>query len=107
MFKHTQGPWTFYQKPSKPDNDGIIEIGKIGAKNIDIITNMPDVFNEFKDEAIANARLMATAPEMLSALVRFNSTLPEKISGEMCVTIEMLEAIAMIRSVIIKATEKV
>lgn len=66
MSKHTQGSWKV---------DGITELciydvdsRFIGLASITSIKGSNDTYNEAYEEAKANARLMAAAPELLEAL---------------------------------------
>lgn len=60
MSKHTPGPWSFYDD----SNDGrtnrieIVAIGKTVAR----------IYHSVPDEDLPNARLIATAPDLLEAL---------------------------------------
>jgi len=67
MSKHTEGPWKV---------DGITELciydvdsRFIGLASITSIKGSNDTYNEAYEEAKANARLMAAAPELLEALM--------------------------------------
>lgn len=62
--KHTEGPWEF--RELSPFDDGL---GYISADGRDIIHS--GVLDLSKDENLANARLIAAAPDLLAALELF------------------------------------
>jgi len=61
--KHTRGPWYFYTEP-QPNGCPIV-----GARGL-MVAMLAHTVNqvEQKEEALANARLIAAAPELLAAL---------------------------------------
>lgn len=54
----------------------------------------------FGAEHLKAKQLLVTAPEMLEAIEYFDAQLPTTISGQLCVTMEMLGAIARLKTVI-------
>lgn len=61
--KHTPGPWTFYTEP-QPNGCPIV-----GSRGLMIAMLAHSVlYSEQKNEAIANARLIAAAPDLLEAM---------------------------------------
>ena len=63
MSKHTPGPWSFYTEP-QPNGCPIV-----GAKGLMIAQLAHSInYNDQAETAIANARLIAAAPELLEAL---------------------------------------
>ncbi len=62
--KHTPGPWRHYTRP-QPNGCPIV-----GTENGLMVAMMAHTVNqpEQADEAIANARVVSTAPELLDAL---------------------------------------
>jgi len=62
--KHTSGPWTFYTEP-QPNGCQIVGSRGIMVAMLAHSVNYPDQ----KEEALANARLIAAAPELLEALI--------------------------------------
>ena len=63
MSKHTPGPWSFYTEP-QPSGCPIV-----GAKGLMIAQLAHSInYNDQAETAIANARLIAAAPELLEAL---------------------------------------
>ncbi len=94
--KHTPGPW-------KTDGDEII-LSSDGR-------NLADVWTEFaaipRDEAVANARLIAAAPELLEALPALIVIALDSLDGMDAETREECERdIAKARAAIAKATGK-
>jgi enterochelin esterase-like enzyme len=75
--KHTPGPWRH-----NPDNTGMNDDGRIMA-GITVIAT--DVYGRTDDEGIANARLIAAAPELLEAAkeAQCSCTLRERASGHL------------------------
>lgn len=63
MSKHTPGPWRFYTDP-QPNGCPIVGTGGLMVAQLAHSINYP----EQRDTAIANARLIAAAPELLEAL---------------------------------------
>lgn len=65
--KHTPGPWRFYTEP-QPNGCPIVGNGHgLMLAMLAHSVNYPDQ----RDEANANARLIAAAPELLEALARY------------------------------------
>ena len=63
--KHTPGPWRFYTEP-QPNGCPIVGNGRgLMLAMLAHSVNYPDQ----RDEANANARLIAAAPELLEALI--------------------------------------
>ena len=63
MSKATPGPWSFYTEP-QPNGCPIV-----GAKGLMIAQLAHSInYNDQAETAIANARLIAAAPELLEAL---------------------------------------
>jgi hypothetical protein len=60
MKQHTPGPWSFEEL------NGILEI--IDETGLGTIAQLLTIESGISEEDIANARLIATAPEMLDAL---------------------------------------
>lgn len=83
---HTPAPWTFH---SDADLKNRIEVGKAywfnGSKGETILTAVHDSFSRVAtDEAEANARLIAAAPELLAALIAFrDAKSPEEFTAAM------------------------
>jgi hypothetical protein len=72
MSKHTPGPWTLFQDQSVKHYAGI-EAGKLSIVSIgypELIPSMDDsgVHGRTEEEALANAYLIAAAPDLLEAL---------------------------------------
>jgi hypothetical protein len=72
MSKHTPGPWTLFQDQSVRHYAGI-EAGKLSIVAIgypELIPAMDDsgVHGRTEEEALANALLIAAAPDLLEAL---------------------------------------
>jgi hypothetical protein len=72
MSKHTPGPWTLFQDQSVRHYAGI-EAGKLSIVSIgypDELNPIDDsgVHGNTEDEALANAYLIAAAPDLLEAL---------------------------------------
>lgn len=61
--KHTPGPWRFYAEP-QPNGCPIVGTGGLMVAQLAHSINHP----EQRDTAIANARLIAAAPDLLEAL---------------------------------------
>lgn len=60
--KHTPGPWDFYTKP-QPNGCPIV-----GARGLMVAMLAHSInYEDQKQEAIANARLISAAPELLEA----------------------------------------
>ena len=81
MSKHTAGPWRLSTR--KPDLDGVNVCFEIDADNrINIASGQsqehigPDSICE--DECVANARIIAAAPELLEALRGFVAEFGDK-----------------------------
>jgi hypothetical protein len=79
--KHTPGPWAVLI-----DNDTIDIVSNAGTQSIPVADMMFDEVQTFApviDEAIANARLIASAPDLLEALIELadvsDDNLEEKI----------------------------
>lgn len=70
MTKHTPGPWTFLEADYLAEASGPFTIG--GGPNNDDIANVYSRENATvsisDEEAIANARLISAAPDMVEAL---------------------------------------
>ena len=63
MSKHTPGPWSFYTEP-QPNGCPIV-----GAKGLMIAQLAHSInYNDQAETAIANARLISAAPDLLEAL---------------------------------------
>lgn len=62
--KHTPGPWRFYTEP-QPNGCPIIGVGH--GMMVAMLAHTVKQEDQ-KDEAIANARLISAAPELLGAL---------------------------------------
>lgn len=85
MSEHTPGPWEIESIDSAPD-DHLRIMGRpvwpctrFGAKGVWDIASVNELGDENVDEQIANARLIAAAPDMLEAL---RAILPGKLCGE-------------------------
>lgn len=62
--KHTPGPWDFYTKP-QPNGCPIV-----GARGLMVAMLAHSInYEDQKQVAIANARLISAAPELLEALI--------------------------------------
>lgn len=96
--KHTPGPWSAENQGMNP-SDYDIEIRTQDGSRL-----IASVHEQYM-ASMSNARLMAAAPEMYEALVFFNAQLPKpgELTPEICVTMEMIKAIAMMRLAIEKA----
>lgn len=67
MSAHTKGPWTFSTAP-QPNGCPIV-----GARGLMVAMLAHSIHHaDQKDEALANARLIAAAPDLLEALQAFN-----------------------------------
>lgn len=103
--KHTPGPWRFYTEP-QPNGCPIV-----GAQGLMIAMLAHTVHqSDQKETALANARLIASSPQMLNAL---NVALKafEAISDEMTVGERytnagqyLIDALMPVREAIVKAT---
>lgn len=65
--KHTKGEWKLMERPSNISNS--IGVESNGERH----TRLEDYTNN-KDEAAANAKLIAAAPELLEALMNLTNT---------------------------------
>jgi hypothetical protein len=79
--KHTPGPWEIESIDSAPD-DHLRIMGRpvwpctrFGVKGVWDIASVNELGDENVDEQIANARLIAAAPDMLEALREARTTL--------------------------------
>ena len=102
MTAHTPGPWT--------NDDGLVNGLEtrnrgLGKPSLDIF-DVADWPNELREEAMANANLIAAAPDMLAALVNAMAMadvdLKENRSGR---TDDCAKAYAMCAAAVAKATE--
>ena len=76
--KHTQGPWKLVGSTTVSDADQSVGIANVSTYSIG------------EDEAAANARLIAAAPELLEALKDYESALIRRIiRKDGSVTLEM------------------
>ena len=71
--KHTPGPWRTRKSESEAPDDFVVMADKTGESICDCTAGNPYMSEE---EALANARLIATAPEMLLALKEIIEELP-------------------------------
>lgn len=64
---HTPGPWTVYTEPNCVDGNGepIIPVHAPSGRHLQVVA---DTYGSTTETREANARLIATAPEMLEAL---------------------------------------
>jgi hypothetical protein len=71
MSNHTPGPWKVVHSESKPAFNvvGAIWGGKYKIARCPYVPNMPEP--DYSDEALANARLISAAPELLQACIDF------------------------------------
>lgn len=93
MSKHTPGPWSFAPPADKSDPGGLAVEGKDGAFIADL----------WGDNQVADARLIAAAPEMLEALneaVTNGEWSEGEQCGDWCISMAVYETL---RDAIIKA----
>lgn len=77
--QHTAGPWTFGTRDSDCDNAGLATVWGIPTlptedgkgQQYGIISAPKPCYECGEDERLANARLMAAAPELLAALSEY------------------------------------
>jgi hypothetical protein len=103
MSAHTPGQWV-----AKHAEDGCGDIGIVGGDGV-----VAECFNEIrkarenaKDECLANARLIAAAPDLLAALQEL-STAADNLDPQAGVPIgyqRLLDAVSAADAVILKAT---
>ena len=89
--KYTPGPWRFYAEP-QPNGCPIVGTGGLMVAQLAHSINYP----EQRDTAIANARLIASAPELLEALIAVDDFIRGKP--------EAVEPFGIVRAAIAKAT---
>jgi hypothetical protein len=102
--KHTPAPWVLTIKPAEHDADfTVAEIEQPrSVKYRGAVTRMQSaehIYGIGRDELIANARLIAAAPEMLEALI-----LAEIAADPTATADERAKAKSAIRAAITKAT---
>ena len=91
--KHTPGPWRFYTEP-QPNGCPIVGNGRgLMLAMLAHSVNYPDQ----RDEANANARLIAAAPELLEAL-------QDMLILHAGISDDMVETLTRARAAIAKAT---
>lgn len=102
MTTHTPGPWYYRQFSIRDAMVDTVHIGDWG--NHKLIMQFGPTAPFSNDECAANARLIATAPELLGACqaVDFDCNDDNKYAGGYIIN---LEAAKMVRAIIIKATE--
>lgn len=71
MAKHTPGPWVYFAKLSGSENHKGFNLAAEYGKWLGDLTPMNNEDGDPSEEAIANARLIAAAPELVEALERF------------------------------------
>jgi len=74
MSKHTPGPWIVYAGDEW--TDGIVTLEGYNAGGEPMYWTVAS-YNRRRDEAEANARLIAAAPDMLNALLDLVALLPD------------------------------
>lgn len=95
--KHTPGPWRFYTEP-QPNGCPIVGNGRgLMLAMLAHSVNYPDQ----RDEANANARLIAAAPELLDALQWLVDLMPDP---ELDIDTVQREQVIKAKAVIAKAT---
>jgi hypothetical protein len=65
--KHTRGPWRF---STEPQPNGCPIVGNARGLMVAVLAHSIN-YNSQREEALANARLIAAAPELLDALEAF------------------------------------
>ena len=68
MNTHTPGPWTYDRDLMVRADAGKVEVCEVFARLFDRMLCLSDDRVRYNEEATANARLIATAPDMLEAL---------------------------------------
>jgi hypothetical protein len=93
MSQHTKGPWSFY---THPQPNGCPVVGGDGV----MVAMLAHSVSEYgqKEEALANARLIAAAPELLTWLKWASKRLPEDVKQswqyeELCKTLAKAEVV--------------
>lgn len=74
--KHTPGPWSFYTEP-QPNGCPVVGSKGLLVCMLGHSVRMPDQ----KETALANARLIAAAPELLEACQTFSEWLRREEAG--------------------------
>ncbi|MER0570982.1 hypothetical protein AAA539_20005 [Pseudomonas aeruginosa] len=103
MSKHTPGPWVRCAKSPKIIMSGSIIEGYEGYMIGSVTGNDNSGFYAAEDEAEANARLMAAAPEMLGALQHIEEYW-NRDSNEQAMTDALWHIIETAQAAIAKAT---
>jgi hypothetical protein len=67
---HTPSPWYVYDNYCKDDKEQLLGISKTGYSDIAKVHTPHDISDRHMDEARANARLIAAAPDLLDMLDR-------------------------------------
>ena len=72
MNKHTPGPWTIPQGPYSPRPNVYKEVQQITEGDLQIaqVNISSESFKVLREECLANAKLIAAAPDLLSACYR-------------------------------------
>jgi hypothetical protein len=100
MTQHTPGPWEQYGSVVYSVNGVICELSEPRAYDI-VRHEAVDIGSKDWDEAMANARLITQAPELLQAAVKIAAIWqPGKYSQK-----KMDAAVDELRAIIAKATE--
>ena len=69
MSKHTKGPWRFSKNLSWSENDRGWNVFQLGGGHIATVSpRIADDSGNASEEGLANAHLIAAAPELLDAL---------------------------------------
>ena len=95
MEKHTAGPWRFsyYGEVRAENNDVVARVAEYGTQS------------ETPDAAIANARLIAAAPELLAALQEISERGPLDGYGSVsALRLRLVATQSIARAAISKAT---
>ena len=93
--KHTPGPWLIQQGDEWAD--GIVTLHGHNEDGTPMYWTVAS-YNRRRDEAEANARLIAAAPELLGALLAMQAFIEGKPDA--------VEPFGMVRAAIAKATEE-